>query len=361
MNNRSTDYVLNNTTFRVMYGDITLLDVDVIVSSDDNFLSMGGGVSATILREGGDIIYQEARKHIPLNLGEVAVTSAGKLNAKYVFHAITIDYQKILFASEESIQCATFRCLQLADALGAHTIAFPALGTGVAGFPFELAAETITKTIAKYLLQSTKLEMVIIALFAKESVTQTNLNVFYERAVALASISTQAKRTDALLAELKQIVTTLNLPTAIEQIESLKLDLQQAQVILDQSFNHNYQLKNSDITSALATATQRIITSTSSTLAMTGQVTLPLATEEVLQWQDTQLELKLRRTQLAGLLTQQNIQISNLNQYQIERAKYGAEMIPIRLEYAITDIKKEIESTETQIRELKLQIIQLSS
>ncbi len=58
------------------YGDITRLTADALVSSDDNYLSMGGGVSAALSRVGGEIVSIEARKHTPLNIGDVAVTSA---------------------------------------------------------------------------------------------------------------------------------------------------------------------------------------------------------------------------------------------------------------------------------------------
>ena len=68
MNQRTSDYKLNETTFRVCYGDITKLVADALVSSDDNYLTMGGGVSMALLRAGGEEISREARKHIPLKL-----------------------------------------------------------------------------------------------------------------------------------------------------------------------------------------------------------------------------------------------------------------------------------------------------
>lgn len=74
---RTTDYRLKNTIFRVTYGDITQQIVDAIVSSDDSFLSMSGGVSRSILNAGGKIIQMDTRKQVPINIGDVAVTSAG--------------------------------------------------------------------------------------------------------------------------------------------------------------------------------------------------------------------------------------------------------------------------------------------
>src|SRR5215510_1979210 len=132
MSRRRSDYKINNAIFRVEYGDITGVMADVLVSSDDSHLSMGGGVSASLLRAGGDMIAQEAHKHVPLGLGDVAVTSAGKLHARYIFHVVTIDFKNLSYASAETLKLATSRCLELADTLGCRTIAFPALGTGVA-------------------------------------------------------------------------------------------------------------------------------------------------------------------------------------------------------------------------------------
>ena len=162
---RATDYSINNTVFRVAYGDITAISADALVSSDDNHLTMGGGVSWAIASAGGEIIRHEARKHIPLQLGDVAVTSAGELLAKYILHAVTIDYDTMTNASQDSIHAATLKCMQLADTLGAHHIAFPALGTGVAGFPFQLAAEVMTQTIADYLAGETGVILVTLILY----------------------------------------------------------------------------------------------------------------------------------------------------------------------------------------------------
>ena len=91
-----------------------------------------------------------------LNLGDVVVTSAGALSAKYIFHAVTIDFNEMTRATKESVSKSTLKCLQLADTLGVRLIAFPAIGTGVAGFPYHLAAEVMTRTIADYLIGITE-------------------------------------------------------------------------------------------------------------------------------------------------------------------------------------------------------------
>ena len=181
----NTEYQINNTTVRVSYGDITQIKADALVSSDDNFLSMSSGVSAAILRAGGESIKTEARQHTDLNLGDVAITSAGNLSAKYIFHAITIDANHLIYASEESIQRATLKCLELADSLQIKTIALPALGTGVAKFPLEKAAKIMIETLSNYLKSKTQIERVTITLYPREGMEPGKLDVFFERAVGL--------------------------------------------------------------------------------------------------------------------------------------------------------------------------------
>src|SRR5712691_11316035 len=111
---RSAEYNMNGVIFAVQYGDITACSADVLVSSDDNYLSMGGGVSYTISRAAGASLTREARKQLPLKLGDVAVTSAGRLHSKYVFHGVTIDHDTQALADAEIIENTTRRCLELA-------------------------------------------------------------------------------------------------------------------------------------------------------------------------------------------------------------------------------------------------------
>ncbi|MBV7326706.1 macro domain-containing protein [Chloroflexi bacterium TSY] len=181
INERQADYKLNKSIFCVKYGDITKLQADALVSSDDNLLTMGGGVSLALLRAGGQSIYNEARKHIPLKLGDVVVTSAGQLPAKYIFHAGTLDFSDISGPTEQNIRDATFKSLQLADTLGVRTIAFPALGTGIARFPFQLAAQTMTNTLAEYLHGDTQIELATITLLAVELTTARDINILADQ------------------------------------------------------------------------------------------------------------------------------------------------------------------------------------
>jgi O-acetyl-ADP-ribose deacetylase (regulator of RNase III) len=343
---RITEYKINDTTFCVAYGDITKLTADVLVSSDDNYLSMGGGVSMALLIAGGEVVRQEARKHIPLRIGDVVVTTAGNLSAKYIFHAVTIDYENLVYATEESVKAVTLKCLQLGESLGIKTIVFPALGTGVAHFPFQLAAEVMTRTIAEYLFGNTKLEQVTITLYPRLSVSESAINVFYERATSLASLSTQSKRLGGLLAELSLIVEHMNNPALAKRVFSLRIELENAQAILSE---HPDNIQRIDEIQD------------KSNLTNVGQDAVAIATDahDISEWNDKKLEAQVLRTKLSGLLTQLNIQISNLNRYEIEKAKFGGQLVPPRLEIAIDEIKEEITATEVVVREVRSQLAQL--
>jgi len=348
MTARATDYKINNTTFRVNYGDITRLTADALVSSDDNYLSMGGGVSAALSRVGGEIVSIEARKHTPLKIGDVAVTSAGKLPAKYIFHAVTIDYTNMIYASEGSIKAATLKCMQLADNLGVRLIGFPALGTGVANFPFQLAAEVMTRTIADYLMGETRIELVTITLFARESVRETHLNQFYERAVALASVSTQSKRLNDLLAELERIVGSMNSPQLSKHVTELQTELRASQGVLAERPETIERLEEIQDRSDIKRLGAEVV-------AVSSQV------QEAITWGDKQLEGEVLRTKLNGLLTQLNIQTSHLNRFQIEKAKYGGQLVPPRLETAIEDTNQETLEIEARISAVRKQLVALGA
>jgi O-acetyl-ADP-ribose deacetylase (regulator of RNase III) len=347
MTPRTSEYRLNNTTFRVIYGDLTKIAADALVSSDDNYLTMGGGVSMALSKAGGEEITREARKHIPLKLGDVAVTSAGRLPAKFLFHAVTIDHDNSMSATRESIQAATLKCLQLADTLGVRHIAFPALGTGVARFPFQLAAEVMTRTVADYLMGDTHIALVTLTLFAREMVRESDLNLFYEQVVALASVSSQTSKLSEVLTELHSIVGRMQKPDLSNRVALLKAELLQAQSILAESPQSLEQLDTLQDRSGIAGVTHEVVAISSET-------------QEAIAWDDRQLEAEVLRTRLSGLLTQLNIQYANLNKLQIKKAKYGSIDVPLHIENAIEDLQGEINETETRVQETRIQLVALA-
>ena len=146
---------INNSTVVVRRGDICSSKCDVIVSSDDSWISQGGGVSMSIARAGGDVIRAETRKLVPAELGDVIVTGGGNLRQKYVFHAITIDVQQLcdsISRDRESLQSfivqnSMVRCFQLLLNLKMNSIALPIIGTGAARIPMDSAVENMTKVL----------------------------------------------------------------------------------------------------------------------------------------------------------------------------------------------------------------------
>ncbi len=147
----------------VYRGDITQLELDALVNAANNRLWMGGGVAGALKRAGGKEIEAEAVKKGPIPIGEAAVTGAGKLRAKYIIHAAVMGQD--LQTEAEKIRQATRSSLLRADELGIKSIAFPALGTGVGGFPLDECARIMISEVHEHSAKKTGLERVVFALF----------------------------------------------------------------------------------------------------------------------------------------------------------------------------------------------------
>jgi O-acetyl-ADP-ribose deacetylase (regulator of RNase III) len=159
-------YQFGQSVLTLEFGDITTSDAQVLVSSDDGYLTMGGGVSAAILEAGGNAIALDAAKKVPRALGNVVVTTAGSLPAFFIFHAVTIDPRNPVQQKYANVvDQATRKCLQLLDALDVSSIAFPAIGAGVARFGYENVAVQMAEVIADNLLKRDRPIQVTIYLF----------------------------------------------------------------------------------------------------------------------------------------------------------------------------------------------------
>lgn len=174
-------YKFGKSSLTLRFGDITKTDTQVIVSSDDYYLSMGGGVSASILKAGGNEIALDAAKKVPAKLGDVVITTAGRLKSRFVFHAITIGKVVAKTEPKDIVKSATIKCLDLLNSLSLNSISFPALGAGAAGFSYEEVAIEMAETISEYLSNSTLEIEVIIYLFDRYGRMQpTDYIVFFE-------------------------------------------------------------------------------------------------------------------------------------------------------------------------------------
>jgi serine/threonine protein kinase len=140
----------NGRRIIIVRGHIAGQEVDAVVSSDDDELSMDGGVSKAIRRGGGEEIYEEARRLIPVRAGRAVVTTAGSLKARFVFHGVTLGNTEKL--SRDLITEIVRSCFYHADSLMLESIAFPLLGTGAGGFSKQVCLDTIFRFAAKTLL-----------------------------------------------------------------------------------------------------------------------------------------------------------------------------------------------------------------
>jgi len=154
---------------RVVQGDISTFEGDVIINAANNHLRLGSGVAGAILTRGGGIIQDECdaivRKNGPLKVGDAAITSAGNLSAKWVIHAAAMGDRP---PNAETIRAATRNAMKLAVEKQALHIAMPILGTGVGGFPFDEAARIIIDEVKKVTYETPAMETVVFYGFTAE-------------------------------------------------------------------------------------------------------------------------------------------------------------------------------------------------
>jgi O-acetyl-ADP-ribose deacetylase (regulator of RNase III) len=143
-------------------GDICDLEVDAIVNAATTNLWMSTGVGGAIKRRGGDAIEYEAVRQGPVPVGTAVVTGPGSLACRYVIHAVSLGPDRR--TSGPSIDAAVRAALAAADRLGCTSIAIPALGTGVGGYPLDSAAQTVVSAVEAALRDTHTLQLVIFAL-----------------------------------------------------------------------------------------------------------------------------------------------------------------------------------------------------
>lgn len=129
-------------------GDITEVDVDAVVNAANNHLWMGGGVAGAIKSKGGIEIEEEAMRQGPIEVGKAIVTNAGVLKARFVIHAAVMGQD--LRTDEEKIRKATLSAILIAEEKNLNSIAFPALGCGVGGFPLDKSAKIMKEVLNQY-------------------------------------------------------------------------------------------------------------------------------------------------------------------------------------------------------------------
>jgi O-acetyl-ADP-ribose deacetylase (regulator of RNase III) len=170
---------VKNAVIELKQGDITESGTDAIVNAANSRLILGGGVAGAIRKKGGPAIQAECDKIGGTPIGTAVITTGGNLKAKHVIHAVG---PRMGEGDEDNkLKNATLNSLKLLDQHNLKSIAFPAISTGIFGYPIDRCAKIMISAAKNYLeTQSTKIEKVIFVLFteADYDVFQNELNNF---------------------------------------------------------------------------------------------------------------------------------------------------------------------------------------
>lgn len=158
---------INQSEIELIQGDITESDTDAIVNAANSQLILGAGVAGAIRTKGGPSIQEECNAigHCPV--GGAVITGGGNLKARYVIHAVGPRQGE--GDEEEKLKNATLNSLKVADHNNLKSITFPAISTGIYGFPLDACARIMLTVTKEYLSGTTKIERVVFALFDEES------------------------------------------------------------------------------------------------------------------------------------------------------------------------------------------------
>lgn len=153
----------------ILQGDLTGMDVDAIVNAANNDLKLGGGVAGAIRRKGGPQIQAECDAIGTIPLGGAAITSGGNLKTRHVIHAASMELGGR--TSALTLRSSTAHSLRIAAQQGLKTVAFPAVGTGIAGFPLRECAEIMFREALRHLEGDTTVEKIYFVLYDDEALS----------------------------------------------------------------------------------------------------------------------------------------------------------------------------------------------
>ena len=177
------DRAVKGKKIKLIQGDLTELAVDAIVNAANASLVLGGGVAGAIRTKGGPSIQEECNRIGGTTVGQAVVTGAGNLKARYVIHAVGPRYGE--GNEDEKLRGATLNSMKRATEKGMRSIAFPAISTGIFGFPKDRCADIMLQTIRSYLeTEETSLDEVVLCLWAKE-----DLDLFSRKLDALLRVT----------------------------------------------------------------------------------------------------------------------------------------------------------------------------
>ncbi|MBU7004898.1 MAG: macro domain-containing protein [Theionarchaea archaeon] len=161
------DTKIAGTEIQLVQGDITDLDTDAIVNAANSALKMGGGVAGAIRRRGGPEIQKECEAIGGTQVGGAVLTTGGNLKARYIIHAVG----PMMGEGDEDgkLHDATLNSLRIADEVGLTSIAFPAISTGIFGYPVERCSRIMLGTVLEYLMGETALRRIVFCLYNPET------------------------------------------------------------------------------------------------------------------------------------------------------------------------------------------------
>ena len=151
----------------IIAGDLVEQEVDAIVNAANNELLLGGGVAGAIRRRGGPAIQRECDAHGPVKIGEAAITGGGELPARYIIHAASMQLGG--HTTNESLRSSMDHALRLAREHGVSTLAVPAVGTGIAGFPMDECARVMRECVDRAVAEGWQPEEIRFVMFGESA------------------------------------------------------------------------------------------------------------------------------------------------------------------------------------------------
>jgi len=158
---------MRETDLQLLEGDITDLQVDVIVNAANEKLQLGAGVAGAIAKKGGPTIQEECNRIGGTAVGTAVMTAAGNLKVKHVIHAV--GPKKGEGEEDKKLASSVRASLALAERQGMRSIALPAISAGNFGFPMDRCARIMLTEIQRYIQGGTKLEQVVVCLYGDEA------------------------------------------------------------------------------------------------------------------------------------------------------------------------------------------------
>ena len=158
---------IRGAELEILQGDITEMDTDAIVNAANAQLVLGAGVAGAIRKKGGPAVQEECDRIGTTYVGGAVITRAGNLKARHVIHAVGPRMGE--GDEDRKLRDATLNSLRLAQEHGLKSLAFPAISTGIFGFPLERCARIMLGTVREFLEGGSGLQRVVFCLFGEES------------------------------------------------------------------------------------------------------------------------------------------------------------------------------------------------